>query len=98
MIAVSTDDADTSRRFKASLKAPYHFVADADATLTKLYDVKTPLVSFAKRTTFVIGPGRRVLAVQEGSDAIEPSGAVKACSLARPEALKFFDDGRDGGR
>lgn len=95
MIAISTDDAETSAKFKASLKAPYHFVADADAKLVKLFDVKTPLVSFAKRTTFVVGPGRKILAVQEGGDAIDPSGAVTACSLKPPEAMKFLTG--DGG-
>lgn len=95
MIAISTDDAPTSRKFKESLKAPYHFVADADAALVKLYDVKTPLVSFAKRNTFVVGPGRKILAVQEGGDAIDPSGAVAACSLKPPEAMKFVTG--DGG-
>lgn len=95
MIAISTDDAETSAKFKASLKVPYHFVADADAKLVKLFDVKTPLVSFAKRTTFVVGPGRKILAVQEGGDAIDPSGAVTACSLKPPEAMKYLTG--DGG-
>lgn len=95
MIAISTDDADTSRKFKASLKAPYHFVADPDAKVVKAYDVKTPIVTFAKRVTFVVGPGRKILAIQEGSDAIDPSGAVTACSLKPPEAMKYVTG--DGG-
>jgi peroxiredoxin len=95
VIAISTDDAKTSAKFKASLEAPYHFVADEDAKLVKLFDVKMPLVSFAKRTTFVVGPGRKILAVQEGGDAIDPSGAVAACSLKPPEAMKFLTG--DGG-
>jgi len=89
VIAISTDDAETSRRFRASLKAPYHFVADEKATVVKAFDVKTFLLTLAKRVTFVVGPGRKVLAVQEGSDALDPSGAVTACSLRPPEALKF---------
>lgn len=96
MIAISTDDPETSRKFKASLKAPYHFVADEEAKLVKAFDVKTPLVSFAKRTTFVIGPSRKILAIQEGGDAIDPSGAVTACSLKPPEGLKYLTG--DGGR
>ncbi len=52
--------------------------------------MKTPLVNYASRTTFVVGPGRKVLAKQEGSDAIDPTGAVAACSLKAPEALKHL--------
>ena len=89
MIAISTDDAETSKRFRESLKAPYHFVADEKAVVVKAFDVKTFLVNFAKRVTFVVGPARKVLSVQDGSDALDPSGAVTACSLKPPDALKF---------
>ena len=90
MIAISTDDVQTSKRFRESLKAPYHFVADEKATVVKLFDVKAVVFTIARRVTFVVGPGRKVLAVQEGSDAIDPSGAVAACSLKPPEALKYL--------
>ncbi len=43
--------------------------------------MKTPIVTFAKRTTFVIGKDRKVLSVETGSDAIDPSAAVTACSI-----------------
>ena len=89
MIAISTDEADASRKFRDSLKAPFHFVADDKATVVKLFDVKVFIFTLAKRVTFVVGAGRKILSVSEGSDAIDPSGAVTACSLKPPEALKF---------
>lgn len=78
------DDVEAQKRFKEELKASFPFIADADGTLVRLYDVKMVLLSRASRTTFVIGEGRKVLEVQEGSDAIDPSGAIKACPLRRP--------------
>ena len=90
MIAISTDDVETSKRFRESLKAPYHFVADDQAKVVKLFDVKVFLFTIAKRITYVVGPGRKILSVQEGSDALDPSGAVTACSLKPPEALRFL--------
>ncbi len=90
------DDVESQVRFKASLKAPFSFVSDEDGDLVRAFDVKVALLSMAKRVTFVIGPGRKVLAKQEGTDAVEPSGAVQACSLALPEALKFVT-GADAG-
>lgn len=81
VIAISTDDNDTLKKWKAELKAPQTFVADPDKKLVALYDTKMPIIGMASRRTFVIGAGRKVLEVQEGSSAIEPGGAVAACSL-----------------
>lgn len=96
MLAVSVDDAATARKFRDSLKAPYSFVSDESGALIRRYDVKVPLLTLAKRVTFVIGAGRKVLAVQEGADALDPSGAVTACSLEKPRGLQILL-GRDGG-
>ena len=96
MIAISTDDAATSRRFKASLKAPYAFVADEKAVLVNRYDVKMFVLSIANRVTFVVGPGRKILSKQEGSEAIDPSASVAMCSLKAPESLQFITG--DAGR
>jgi thioredoxin-dependent peroxiredoxin len=49
--------------------------------LTREYGVKTPLVTFAKRYTFVIGKDRKVLHVDSGGDAIDPGAAMEACRL-----------------
>lgn len=96
MVAISNDDRKTAAKFKASLGAPYHFVADEEGQLIKTFDVKVPIFSMARRITFVIGKGRKVLAIQEGGDALDPSGAVAACSLKPPEALKYVVG--DGGQ
>ena len=81
MIAVSADDAKAMASFKESLKAPFSFVADDKLDLIKSYDVKMPVMSLAQRFTFVIGAGRKVMKVESGSDAIDPSGAVESCPL-----------------
>jgi peroxiredoxin len=97
VIAISTDGVETQKKFRDSLKAPFHFVADDDAVVVKRFDVKVFLFTLAKRITFVIGPGLKVLSVQEGGDAVDPSGAVTACSLKPPESLKFVTDAPDAG-
>jgi len=81
LLAISTDDAETLEKFRQSLKATYSFVPDPKAELTELYDVKTPVIKIAKRNTFVIGEGRKVLRVDEGSAALNPDSAIKACPL-----------------
>ena len=68
-------------------------MADDQKALIERFDVKMAIIGIARRVTFVVGPGRKVLSVEEGSDALDPSGAVAACSLKKPEALKFVTDG-----
>jgi peroxiredoxin Q/BCP len=81
IIAVSSDKEARQAEFRRSIGAEFSFVADPRGELIKKYDVKTPLVTFAKRTTFVIGKGRKVLHIETGSDAIAGGGAAEACSL-----------------
>jgi peroxiredoxin Q/BCP len=86
LLAVSMDDRDTLVRFKTELKAPFPFVPDPEGKLVKLFDVKMPVMAVANRTTFVIGEGRKVLQVESGKDAVDPSGAIAACPLRKPSS------------
>lgn len=97
VIAVSIDSPKTQAEFKASLKAPFSFVADDDAALVKKYDVKVPVLPLAKRVTFVIGAGLKVLSKQDGGDALDPAGAVQACSLIASQSLKLVTGAVDAG-
>lgn len=81
VLAVSTDDVETLKKWRAELKAPQTFISDADQKLVRLFDTKLPVVGIASRRTFVVGKGRKVLEVTEGGDAIDPSKSVRACSL-----------------
>ena len=80
-MAVSTDDAETMERFRADLKAPFPFLPDPEGKLTGLFDVKAPVVRMAKRYTFVIDSQRKVLRIDQGSDAIDPTTAIQACPI-----------------
>ncbi|MCK8498441.1 peroxiredoxin [Myxococcus fulvus] len=86
VLAFSTDDAETLKRFKAELAAPFPFIPDPEGKVVESYDVKMPLVTVSKRYTFVVGEGRKVLKVDAGGDAIDPSGAITSCSQAQPAA------------
>jgi thioredoxin-dependent peroxiredoxin len=88
LLAISTDNAETMERFRQELKAPYVFIPDEKAKLAGLYDVKMPLVNMAKRTTFVVGPKRKIVRVDAGSDAINPQGALDACTSKPASSLQ----------
>jgi peroxiredoxin len=67
--------------FKKSLNASYPFIADPDARLMKLFDVKYPFFDVPSRHTFVVGQGRRIQAIFTGGDAIDANQAIESCSL-----------------
>jgi len=85
VLAVSMDDVATLVKWRTELKAPQTFVADPEGKLVRLFDAKMPVLGMASRHTFVIGAGRKVLEHTEGSDSIDPSRAVAACSLRKTE-------------
>jgi thioredoxin-dependent peroxiredoxin len=88
VLAFSTDDAQTLTRFKTELNAPFAFIPDPDGKVVGAYDVKMPVVTVSKRYTFVVGEDRKVLKVDEGKDAIDPTGAIAACPLRKGAAAK----------
>ncbi|MCY1039771.1 peroxiredoxin [Corallococcus sp. bb12-1] len=88
VLAFSTDDAETLTRFRTELKAPFAFIPDPDGKVVTAYDVKMPVVTVSKRYTFVVGEDRKVLKVDEGKDAIDPTGAIVACPLRKASAAK----------
>ena len=78
---MSSDDQAIQAHFKREIGAAFSFVSDPKSELIRLFGVKTPLISFAKRTTFVVASDRRIVHVDRGRDAADPDAALAACSL-----------------
>ena len=85
IVAISTDNVQTLKRYKEELHAPYTFLADPEGLLAEMFGVKTPLLTFAKRVTFVIGRDLTIQRIDEGGDALDPVGALKGCHVASPK-------------
>jgi peroxiredoxin Q/BCP len=78
VVAVSTDDVATQRRFKESLGAPFTFVSDQTQKLIKLYDIAGGEAH--GRAAFVIDKERRIMRVDLGDSAVKTDKAVTACN------------------
>ena len=78
VLGISMDDLETQKRFAESLKLPFPLLADPQGTVAKAYGVAGD--GYANRVTFVIGKDGKVIKVIEGKDAIDPAGALQACS------------------
>ncbi len=66
ILGVSADDAKSHKAFAEKYHLPFKLVADADHAIIDAYGVKMPLLSMAKRTTFILDKDGVVRKVFEG--------------------------------
>ena len=78
VLGISKDDLETQKKFAESLKLPFPLLADPEGKVAKAYGVDKG--EYAARVTFVIDKDGKVKQVIEGKDAIDPAGALTACS------------------
>jgi thioredoxin-dependent peroxiredoxin len=79
VVAISVDDVETLRKFKADRQAQYTFLSDSQKKVVPLYSGTMPVVGLANRANFVIDKDGKVVSIVEGSDAIDPTATVGAC-------------------
>lgn len=77
---ISTDDLDTLKRWAEELKVTYPMLSDATGRVAEAYGVMMPGQKLAMRTTFVIDKAGVIREIQQGNEAIDPSGALAACA------------------
>lgn len=83
VFGISTDNVETLTRWGRELKTSFPLLSDAEGKVAEDYGVLAPGVKLARRTTFVIDGAGRIQHIEEGSAAIDPSGAAQACSRLR---------------
>ncbi len=77
VVAISTDDLDTLKKFKESLKAPFTFLSDPDGKVAAQYGGANE--GYAKRATFVVNQDGTIGHTEEGMAALVPDPAIDAC-------------------
>ncbi len=62
-VGISADDRTRQAEFAAAYELDFPLLSDPDRTIARRYGVKRPGPLFNRRKTFVIAPGRRIVAV-----------------------------------
>ena len=83
VFGVSVDSVETQKKFKAEYKLPYSLLSDEGGKVSKQYGGTMPVVGLASRANFVIGQDGKITQIIEGSDAIDPNGAIANCPLRK---------------
>jgi alkyl hydroperoxide reductase subunit AhpC len=80
VLAISTDNQPTLNHWAGELKADYPLLSDFMRKVSASYGVLVPERGIAARTTFVVDPEGKIQHIEEGSAAMDPTGAATACS------------------
>jgi len=80
VLAVSTDNLPALRHWADELKLDYPLLSDFMRKVSAAYGVLNEAQGTAKRTTFVIDREGRIQYIESGAGAIDPAGAIRACS------------------
>ena len=81
VFGISTDNVPSQREFAEKLKLTFPLLSDfARREVSKQYGVLMADRGIANRATFVVDPEGKIQHIEEGSAAIDPTGAETACS------------------
>lgn len=83
VLAISTDFIPSLAHWKKELGATYPLLSDHMRKISELYGVLIPQMGVANRTTFVIDTDGKIVDIQEGKDALDPTGAETSCSRVK---------------
>jgi len=84
VFGISADNTPSQKKFAEELKLAFPLLSDfAKREVSAAYGVLMPDRGFANRATFVIDKEGRIQHIEEGSTAIDPTGAETACSRIR---------------
>jgi len=78
-LAISTDNTPTLAHWAKEINASYPLLSDFMRKTSAAYGVLVPERGIANRTTFVVDGEGRIQHIEEGSAAMDPSGAATAC-------------------
>jgi peroxiredoxin Q/BCP len=68
VIGVSHDSVDSHKKFADAYKLNFTLVADPDGKIIAAYDAKMPVVSMAKRVSFLIGLDGKIVHVTDAGN------------------------------
>src|SRR5689334_15966585 len=83
VFGISTDNTPSQREFAAKNNITFPLLSDfAKRQVSAAYGVLAQEAGVANRSTFVIDKEGKITYIEEGSSAIDPTGATDACSRA----------------
>ncbi|MBI2816001.1 MAG: peroxiredoxin family protein [Acidobacteria bacterium] len=86
ILGISVDASPSNRRFAEDLGLTFPLLSDFKRTVSEQYGILDPAKSLAVRTTYLIDKNGIVQHIEQGSEAIDPSGVGQACDYLEHKA------------
>jgi len=83
VFGISVDSFFANAKFRQELGISYQLLSDFTRKVSKEYGILNEEQQFSRRTTFVIDKQGVIQHVEEGSSAIDPTGAITMCSTLK---------------
>jgi peroxiredoxin len=81
VFGISTDNTPSQKEFAAKVKASFPLLSDfSKREVAKEYGVLIESAGVANRATFVVDMDGKIAHIEEGTSALDPTGADTACS------------------
>ena len=81
ILGISVDSFAANKRFSEDIGVTFPLLSDFKRKVSKDYGIFDEDRGFATRATFVVDKEGILRHVEQGSTAIDPTGAYQACSL-----------------
>ena len=83
VFGISTDNTPSQKEFAAKNNVQFPLLSDfAKREVSAAYGVLMPENGMANRSTFVVDKEGKIIYIEQGNTAIDPTGADTACSRA----------------
>jgi peroxiredoxin len=81
VFGISTDNTPSQKEFATKLNLSFPLLSDfSKREVATAYGILIPTAGVANRATFVVDKEGKIQHIEEGSGAIDPTGAETACS------------------
>lgn len=81
VFGISTDNTPSQKEFATKVNASFPMLSDFNKReVAKAYGVLIESAGMANRATFVVDKEGKLIHIEEGNTALDPSGAETACS------------------
>ncbi len=81
VFGISTDNTPSQKEFATKVNASFPMLSDFNKReVAKAYGVLIESAGMANRATFVVDKEGKIIHLEEGNTALDPTGAETACS------------------
>ena len=83
ILGISVDSVPANRRFAEDINVTFPLLSDFRRNVSEEYGILNQQRGTAMRTTYVVDKQGIIRQIEQGSVAIDPSGAMQMCSLLK---------------